>query len=88
MALHCLNSNALLKICHLNQTNSCSSLSHDNYNKSSDGSPSTSLSSSTTKNQSDNLVMCIHNVAICTSLEKRSTDHEGTEEELYLSAIT
>jgi len=35
-----------------------------------------------------NLVMCIHNVAICIALEKHSADHEGTEEELYLSAIT
>jgi len=31
--------------------------------------------------------MCIHNVAICIALEKHSTDHEGMEEELHLSAI-
>jgi len=35
----------------------------------------------------DNLVMCIHNVAICIGLEKHSTGHEGMEEALYLSAI-
>ena len=35
----------------------------------------------------DNLVTCIHNVAICIGLEKHSTGHEGMEEALYLSAI-
>jgi len=31
----------------------------------------------------NNLVMCIHSVAICTALEKHSTDREGMEGELH-----